>query len=435
VQDFWKQIQDSIGPAGNDGPTSDWHNTGARPEQVPPEGEWLAWLILAGRGWGKTRTANEWVLKKARELPGSRGIIIAATAADVRDTVVEGESGIMNIAQGSDLPRYEPSKRRLTWANGSTASLYSAEKPGRLRGPQCHWAMADELAAWKYPETWDMLQFGLRLGDLPQVVVATTPRPTKLIRALLKDEHTHVTRGSTYENKDNLAPAFLKSIVAKYEGTRLGRQELHAEMLLDVIGALWLLDKLDEHRAKVAPHLARVTVAIDPAVTNTAASNETGIIVAGVAEDRHGYVLADASMKDSPAEWGKKAVMLYDQYKADRIVAEVNNGGDMVGHVITTAAADLYVKGIRKSPEVNFMKVHATRGKFTRAEPISALYEQGRIHHVGTHATLEDQLCTWVPGETSPDRLDALVWAFTDLMLGDTGMGEADLAGAFGWQG
>jgi phage terminase large subunit-like protein len=415
--------------------TDRWHEKGARSSQVPPVWDWVTWLILAGRGWGKTRTAVEWALMKARTMPGSRGAIVCATAADARDVMVEGESGFLNVAKGSDMPTYEPSKRRLTWANGSQATLYSAEKPRQLRGPQHHWFVADELAAWQYPETWDMLMFGMRLGEHPQGVVATTPRPTKIIRELMAATTTHLTRGNTFENADNLAPSFLSQIVAKYQGTRLGRQELEAEILDDVPGALWTRQLLDDYRIKQVPELRRIVVAVDPAVTNNEESAATGIVVTGLGEDRHGYVLQDASMKGSPAEWGRKVVQLYDHYKADRIIAETNNGGDMIKHVITTAAADMHQKRERLHAEVSFTQVHASRGKYTRAEPVSALYEQGRIHHVGVLAALEDEMCTWLPGETSPDRMDAMVWAFTELMLDGLGMDNTELATAFGWQG
>lgn len=341
-------------------------------------------------------------------MPGSRGAIVAATAADVRDVVVEGESGILNISIGSNRPKYEPSKRRLTWPNGTTATLFSADEPDRLRGPQHHWAICDELAAWRRPETWDMLMFGLRLGQHPRVAIATTPRPTPIIKSLIIDPTCHVTRGSTYDNKANLAPAFFQQIVGKYEGTRLGRQELNAEILDDVPGALWTRAIVESTRVTKHPDLIRVVVGVDP----HASTGESGIIVAGLGTDKHGYILDDLSTGGSPDTWARQAVTGYHKYKADRIAAEANNGGDMVITTILTVDSNVATK-----------KLWASRGKQTRAEPVAALYEQGRVHHVGMFASLEDELCTWVPGETSdsPNRLDAAVWAITELMLEQTG--------------
>lgn len=385
---------------------------------MAPPGNWSYWLLLAGRGFGKTRSVTEWARHKAETMPGSRGAIVSSTAADARDIVVEGESGILAVCPPWNKPVYEPSKRRLTWPNGSIATLYTADKPDRLRGPQHHWAVADELAAWRYiQQAFDMLMMGLRLGELPQLAIATTPRPLPLVRELLKDSGTVITRGSTYDNAGNLAPAFLRQILKRYEGTRLGRQELDAEILDDTPGALWTRANLEANRVRNAPGLIRVVVSVDPAATSEEGSNETGIIGAGLGVDEHGYVLEDATMKGTPAEWGEKAVMLYDRLGADRLVAETNNGGDMVEHVIKTAARDLWLRGKRPTQHIAYKKVHASRGKHTRAEPVAALDEQGRIHHVGMLGPLEDQLCTWVPGEDSPDRLDARVWAFTELML------------------
>lgn len=390
----------------------------ARPKQLPPSWDWRTWLVLAGRGFGKSRTITEWAKAQAHAMPGSRGAIVAATAADARDVVVEGESGILAISPPWFKPKYEPSKRRLTWPNGTVATVFSADEPDRLRGPQHHWAICDELAAWRYPDAWDMLMFGLRLGDSPQCAVATTPRPTPLIRQLLEDPTVAVTRGSTYENRGNLAAPFLAQIIRKYEGTRLGRQELLAELLLDVPGALWTREKLEENRKRAHPPLLRIVVAIDPAASVGEDSNETGIVVAGIDAKGEGYVLDDITQKSSPAGWGEAAVLAFDRHNADRIIGETNNGGDMVEHVVRTAAEKLHRDGRRAGPNVAFRQVRASRGKHTRAEPVAALDEQGRIHHVGMFPELEDQLCTWVPGEDSPDRLDARVWAFTELMLG-----------------
>lgn len=379
----------------------------ARNNQLPPPGDWLTWLILAGRGFGKTRSITEFAKSKAERLPGSRGAIVGATGADVRDILIEGESGIKAVSPPWFLPTYEPSKRRLVWPNGTVASLYSAEEPDRLRGPQFHWAICDELASWKYPETWDMLMFGMRLGEKPQVAVATTPRPIKLIKELMSQKTTVISRGTTYDNRPNLSPAFFQQVVGKYEGTRLGRQELNAEILDDVPGALWKRANLDDNRATKHPDLVRVVVGVDPHAT----TGETGIVIAGKGSDGRGYVLDDLSTGGSPDHWARQVVTGYHKHKADRIAAEINNGGDMVVTTIGTVDKNAPVR-----------KLWASRGKQTRAEPIAALYEQGKIHHVGVFAALEDELCNWVPGESaSPNRLDALVWALTEVMLNSQG--------------
>lgn len=378
-----------------------------RPEQRTPKGDWRTWLILAGRGWGKTRTGAEWVIDRVED-GAQRIALIAATAADARDVMVEGESGILAVAPADLEANYEPSKRRITFASGAIATTFSADEPDRLRGPQHDFAWADELAAWRYPEAWDQLQFGLRLGTDPRCIVTTTPRPTKEIRELVKSETTVVTRGSTFDNADNLAPAFLERILAKYEGTRLGRQELYAEILDDVPGALWTRAMLEAAVTGFPdlPEYQRMVVAIDPAITSGEDSDETGIVVAG-RDGGTGYVLADLTCRLSPDGWARRAVEAYHRHKADRIVAEANQGGDMVKTVLRTV-----------DPTVPVKLVHATRGKRVRAEPVAALYEQGRVFHQAVFAELEDQLVTWTPDSpTSPDRLDALVWALTDLDL------------------
>jgi phage terminase large subunit-like protein len=390
----------------------------ARPNQLPPPGHWWQiWLLLAGRGFGKTRTLAEWVCQQTASGQASRIALVAATAADARDVLVEGESGILAVAPPWFRPVYESSKRRLTWPNGALATTFSAEEPERLRGPQHDAAVCDELGSWSRPETWDMLQFGLRLGGNPRCLVATTPRPTKLIRELLAREghDVAITRGSTYENRANLAPGFFAQVIRKYEGTRLGRQELNAEILDDVPGALWSRARIEETRWPVhrnLPDLMRIVVAIDPAVSTGEDADETGIVVAGKDANGHGYVLADQSGRYPPTEWARTAIALYRQHKADRIVAEVNNGGDMVEATIRMV-----------DPNVSYNKVHASRGKVIRAEPVAALYEQGRIHHVGAFPTLEDQQCAFTTdfdrkaAGFSPDRVDALVWALTDLLV------------------
>ena len=382
----------------------------ARPKQLPPDWDWYIWLLLSGRGGGKTRVGAEMVRKWAKE--GYSPIaLVGETKADVRDTMVEvGDSSILKISPPDFRPNYESSKRRLTWPNGVIGIIYSGDEPEQLRGPQHMKAWVDELAKFKYPgDAWANLMFGLRIGDNPQSVVTTTPKPIKIIKELISDSTTAVTRGHTLENQDNLSPTFLKYILGKYEGTRLGRQELAGEILDDNPDALWQRDQIDALRVRETPKLHRVVVAVDPAVSVSETSSETGIIVAGIAwigETLHGYVLADLTIKGTPDQWANAAVTGFKQNSADRIVGEVNNGGDMVEYTVKTVDSN-----------VPFKKVHASRGKYTRAEPVSALYEQSRVHHVGFFGELEDQLCEWVPGDTSPDRLDALVWAFTELML------------------
>lgn len=385
----------------------------ARPKQLPPDWDWYIWLLLSGRGGGKSRTGAELVCKWAKE-EYSPIALIGQTKADVRDVMVEvNDSAILNISPPWFRPHYEPSKRRLTWPNGVIGIIYSGDEPDEFRGPHHAKAWVDELAKFKKAqESWDNLMLGLNVGDKPQVVVTTTPRPIKIIKELVKDtKRVAVTVGHTLENADNLSKAFLDYVHRKYSGTRLGRQELAGEILDDNPNALWKRDNIEEARVIKHPDLARIVVAIDPATTSGDESADTGIIVGGIAPHQgtlHGYILADITLHASPDKWATAAVTGYYKFSADKIVAEVNNGGDMVG---------LMIKGVDNS--VPYKSVHATRGKYIRAEPVSALYEQGRIHHVGTFPELEDQLCEWVPGDDSPDRLDALVWLITELMLED----------------
>ncbi|WP_439925422.1 DNA-packaging protein [Nitrobacter sp. JJSN] len=386
----------------------------ARSSQLPPQGDWNGWVVCAGRGFGKNFTGAGWINECVETGTAGRIALVAATAADARDVMVEGESGILRLAPSWNVPQYEPSKRRLTWNNGATATLFSAEESDRLRGPQFDLAWADELAAWPDPQsTWDMLMFGLRLGRHPRWLATTTPRPIKLLKALLSREGQDVvvTRGSTFENEANLAPTFIQALRDRYEGTRLGRQEINAEMLSDTPGALWQLEWLDRDRVAKAPELRRIVVAIDPAASNNEGSDETGIVVAGVGGDKHAYILEDLSGRYAPHEWAAKAIDAYRRHKADRIIAEVNNGGAMVEGTIRAV-----------DPLVSYRSVHASRGKVVRAEPIAALYEQRKVHHVGSFATLEDQLCAFTSdfdrgrAGYSPDRVDALVWALTELI-------------------
>ena len=377
----------------------------ARDDQIPPGGTWAIWLVKAGRGWGKTRVGAEWVRSVAQ--PGARIALVGSTAADVRDVMIEGESGILRVCPANERPNYEPSKRRLTWPNGAIATAYSAEEPDRLRGPQHTHAWCDEVAAWGKAETWDMLLMGLRLGRDPRVVATTTPKMVPLMRTIQNSPGVIVTRGRTLDNARNLAPSFLTGLMARYQGTRLGRQELEGEDLEDNPDALWARTALDAARVMTAPPMRRVVVAIDPAATAKEESDETGIVVAGVGADGRGYVLADRSGRYSPDEWARVAVKAFNEFQADRVIAEGNQGGDMVGHVLRTAWG-----------EIPLRIVHASRGKAARAEPVAALYEQGRVSHVGSLPQLEDQLTGWTPGGPSPDRLDALVWALTELFLG-----------------
>lgn len=387
-----------------------WRDFHARPDQIAPGGDWDIWLILSGRGWGKTRTGAEWIREEVEAGRAKRIALVAETAADARDVMVEGESGILSLYPEDERPLYEPSKRRITWPNGAVATLYNATEPDQLRGPQHDAAWCDELAKWRYArETWDQLQFGLRLGSHPRQLVTTTPRPIELVKALVAGEEgkVAVTRGRTLDNRTNLAGTFLDKIEKRYAGTRLGRQELEGQILGDMPGALWSLTSLDLYRVKEAPALERIVIAIDPAVTNTEDSDAHGIVVAGIS-NQEGYILEDASIKGSPMDWAKRVVSLYDKYGADRIVCEVNQGGDMVSQTLRTVRNGLPISEVR-----------ATRGKHVRAEPIAALYEQGRVHHVGSFPELEEQMTLTTnagyEGEGSPDQLDACVWALTEL--------------------
>jgi predicted phage terminase large subunit-like protein len=324
--------------------------------------------------------------------------------------MIEGESGIKAICPPGERPQYRASLSRLDWPNGAKSLIFTADEPERLRGKQHMKLWCDELASWRYPDAWDQASLGLRLGDNPQIVITTTPKPTQLIRDLAKNPLSHVTFGTSYENRANLAPQFFEEIISKYEGTRLGRQELNAEILEDIEGALWQRSWIDATRvASIKPRdLQRIVVAIDPAVTNTEDSDDTGIVVAAKGSDGRGYVLDDATCRMSPDGWASRAIGVFRDRSADRVIAEVNNGGDLVERVLRTV-----------DPKIPYRAVHASRGKITRAEPIAALYEQGKISHVGSFPQLEDEMCTYtgLPGEKSPNRMDALVWALSELFL------------------
>ena len=394
-----------------------WKST-ARSNQLPPENNWQTWMILSGRGWGKTRTGAEWIVWQALSQKKTRWAVVARTSADIRDTCFEGESGLISVIKRYgiyDDKAYNRSNFAYTFPNGSRIKGFSAEEPDRLRGPQHHGAWCDELAAWEKPDTWDQLQFGMRLGDHPQIVITTTPRPTKLIKELLNKESTFVTRGSTFDNADNLSESALLEMQNRYANTRLGRQELFGEVLDDNPGALWNRNQIEASRIKPdqVPALIRVVVGVDPAVTSGEDSDLTGIVTAGYAADGHYYILDDSSMKASPDTWARKITSNFELYKADRIIAETNNGGDLVVHLLQQVNPNLPVK-----------KVTATRGKAVRAEPIASLYEQGRVHHIGMFPELEEQMCEWEPGvsKDSPDRMDALVWALTELSEGSASL-------------
>ena len=379
----------------------------ARDKQRLPPGDWVTWLIMAGRGFGKTRTGAETVRIWSEQVPIIH--LIGRTSQDMREIMIEGPAGILAVHPPRNKPKYEPSKKRITWPNGCKAVLFTADEPESLRGPQCYKLWADELAAWQYAEdAWDMAMMGLRLGQHPQSIVTTTPRPIPTVRELVEDPTTILTKGSTFENADNLAEPFLKKILSKYEGTRIGRQELYAELLEDVEGALWSMSLVDKAIVKEKPELERIVVSLDPATTNKKESDEFGIIVAGIGYDGRGYVLEDLTGKYNPSEWARIALNAYYTHKADRIIAEANNGGDMIEHTLRVYDS-----------AVSYKSVHASRGKKTRAEPVVALYEQHKIKHLGHLPELETEMTTWAAkeGEISPNRVDALVWAFTELML------------------
>jgi phage terminase large subunit-like protein len=388
----------------------------ARPgQQLPPEGhDFRNWLVLGGRGAGKTRAGAEWV--KALALGTlepvirrcARIAIVAPTFDEARLVMIEGQSGLLAVHHDEERPRYEPSKRTVTWKNGSLAQVFSAEDPDGLRGPQFDAAWCDEMAKWKKGgEAWMNLQMALRLGDRPQAVITTTPRPTKLIRELMTDAATVVTRSKTMDNRSNLAAAFLADVLAKYGNTNLGRQELDGEVIADDPDALWKRETLERCRVRKLPALTRIVVAVDPPASSGQRANACGIVCAGLGEDGRAYVLDDASCKRlRPLQWAARVAELFHQRGADRVVAEVNQGGEMVREVLAQVDAKLPVKA-----------VHAAKGKKSRAEPVAALYEQGRVSHVGAFPALEDEMCSVIGEGQSPDRLDALVWALTELLL------------------
>jgi phage terminase large subunit-like protein len=400
----------------------DWRMWG-RPEQIAPEGDWNIWIYLAGRGAGKTRSASEWVREQAKyTTTGQRRFaLVARTAADVRDVIVEGESGIMNVTPPSERPLYEPSKRRLTWPNGNTATCFTADEPDSLRGPQFTHAWGDEIAAWRQtPDAagmtaFDNLRVGTRLGASPQIMVTTTPKRVPLLYSLMSEaEKTGkvvISRGSTMDNAGNLSSTYLDTITGVYAGTRLAAQELYGEMLSDVEGALWTIEMIEASRHGILPPQAPLRViGVDPSVAENP-RDECGIVVCAATADRdlykrHAWVLEDATVHGSPEVWANKVVEMARRWGCP-VVAEINQGGALVRQAINAI-----------DPNVKVLEVHSKYGKALRAEPTVLAYEQGRVHHIGYLADLESQMTAWIPGDSkSPDRVDALVHALTALMI------------------
>ena len=392
----------------------DWFGLLAREDQMPPEGDWRSWLILGGRGSGKTRSGAEWVRARATG-PGfmagplaRRIALVAPTFDEARMVMIEGVSGLLAVHDDTWRPVFEPTKRLLTWPNGCVAQVFTAEEPDSLRGPQFDAAWCDELAKWKHAESvWNMLQFALRLGENPRAVITTTPRPIPLLKRLLADDGTVTSRSTTFDNSRNLAKPFLDEVLKRYGGTKLGRQELNGELIEDDPDAIFKREHIENTRVSVAPELRRVVVAVDPPAGFGKKYSACGIVCAGLGVDGRCYVLDDCSLQGRPAQWAAKIVSLYHARQADRVVAEINQGGAMVEQVLREV-----------DPDLAYRPVHATRGKQIRAEPVAALYEQGRVSHVGAFVELEDEMCSAIgEGQKSPDRLDALVWAVSDLML------------------
>lgn len=399
----------------------------ALPHQLPPEGAWKTWVIMGGRGAGKTRAGAEWVraeVEGARPLDAGRSkrvALIGETVEQVREVMVFGESGILACSPPDRKPDWEATRKRLVWPNGAVAQVFSAHEPEALRGPQFDAAWVDELAKWKRAEeTWDMLQFALRLGAHPRQVVTTTPKNVGVLKAILKNPSTVMTHAPTEANKAHLAATFLAEVQARYAGTRLGRQELAGELLEDVEGALWTTAGIEGCRRPAPERFSRVVVAVDPAVSGRAGADECGIVVVGAVtegppETWRAWVLEDASLAGSPLAWAQAAVAAYHRHGADRLVAEINQGGKLVESIVRQV-----------DPLVAYRGVSAATGKVARAEPVAALYEQGRVHHVRGLGRLEDQMCrmtvTGFDGRGSPDRVDALVWALNDVMIAPAGL-------------
>ncbi len=390
----------------------DWSLQGRANQQVP-EGDWRTWLIMAGRGFGKTRTGAESIRRWAQSGTCRRIALVGSSLHDVRSVMVEGESGLLAIHPKDECPLFIPSKRLLKWPNGAVASLFGAENADQLRGPQFDGAWVDELAKFRRaPEVWQQLQLCMRLGKNPRTIVTTTPRPLSLIKSMIEAADVHVTKGSTFDNASNLASTYLDQVREQFLNTRLGAQEIYAEMLTETVGALWQRQLIQYRQPTYdeagKPDLKRIVIAIDPATTTHDHSDETGIVVVGVDDMNQAYILEDLSGKFSPNDWGTRVVNSFYRLKADRVVVEINKGGDLVENVLRAIDSTIPIKAVR-----------ATRGKYTRAEPIAALYEQGRVFHAQPFSILETQMCDYVAGLTSksPDRMDALVWGVTELLL------------------
>lgn len=397
----------------------------ARDNQLAPPGNWLVWMLMGGRGSGKSRTGAEWI--RQRVYDGAQHLaLVGKTPAEVRDVMIQNplKSGLLDVFPPHERPVYVPSRSAVKFHTGAVAHIYSGEEPGALRGPGHDTFWCDELPKFQYPtETYDNLLLGLRVGPHPQGVVTTTPLPTPLLRRIIADPFTVLSRSSTHDNLLNLSETFKREVLRQYEGTRLERQEIYGELLTDTPGALWQYEVF--RRVAEPPAMSCVVVAIDPAVTATEESDETGIVTAGIDEAGHAYVLSDVSGRYSPSAWANKALDEYVRWRADRIVCETNNGGDMVVHTIQVAAK-------QRGMWVRVQKITASRGKYTRAEPVAALYEQGLIAHVGVFHQLEQQCCEWVPGLSSPDRMDALVWALTVLFIHRRGVLYPEVSDASG---
>ncbi len=388
----------------------DWFFT-ARREQLPPLSDWFIWVMMAGRGFGKNYSGSHWLIDQHLTQGKENSAIVAATASDLRRYCLEGPSGIMSLAPRHFYPEYKKSQTKLVWPNGTETHLFTSEKPNRLRGANHDAAWCDELSYWTYAEeAWDMLMLTLRHGTDVKCMVTMTPRPVPAVRSLLLREgkDVAVTRGATMDNFDNLSETFQTQIITQYAGTRLERQEIYGELLLDVEGALWEHEQLEELRIMDEPELRRIIIGVDPSTTSGENADEVGIIVVGQDKNNKGYVLGDYSGVMSPKKWASKVVSLYHAYGANKVVAEKNQGGEMISTIIHN-----------EDEFVPIDLVHASKGKVARAEPVALLYEQHRIHHVGIHAKLEDEMCMFVPGDIhdSPNRVDAMVWAFTGLLL------------------
>ena len=391
----------------------DWESNG-RPDQRAPEGDWTTWLLIGGRGSGKTRAGAEWVRELATgDFPVTPIALVGETMAEARAIMVEGESGLLRVHHPDHRPKFEAGRGAVIWPNGVKAILMPANDPERFRGPQFAAAWCDELAKWPKAEAaWDMLQFGLRVGARPRQLVTTTPRATKLLKRLMADKDAVVRRMPTFTNTDNLSPNFVAAIVSRYRDTVLGRQELDGEMVEEMPGALWNRGQVEAARMAEAPALSRMVVAVDPPVTGKKTSDACGIVVAGRWGEK-AVVLADRTVQGTtPLGWARVAVKAFHEFAADTIIAEVNQDGDLVKTVLAQI-----------DPAVPVREARANRGKWLRAEPVAALYAQGRVKHAGMFAELEDELCAFGPDGRaeghSPDRLDALVWAVTELLLRD----------------